>query len=138
MDVHDLVSDTLTRISTTAASSITVGEEPGGTEIAPLTALGAGAPVDNQVSDPAIPLQFVLVELNGIGEEVRPGLTIPVTFSFEKAGDVEVLVPIDAGPVLPRNVSEKSPVEAEAHSEASEEEQSIIETQVEEATDGNN
>lgn len=127
-------ADTLTRISTTAASSITVGEESGGTEIAPLTALGAGAPVDNQVEDPGIPLQFIVVELNGIGEEVRPGLTVPVTFTFEEAGDVELLVPVDAGQVLPRDVSAKSPVEAEAHSV----EESIVETQVEEATDGNN
>ena len=131
-------SDTLTRISTTAASSITVGEEPGGTEIAPLTALGAGAPVDNEAVNPDIPLQFVVVELNGIGEEVRPGLTVPITFTFEEAGDVELLVPVDAGQVLPRDVSTKSPVEAELHGEAEEAEQSIIETQVEEATDGNN
>lgn len=127
-------ADTLTGISTTAASSIAVGEEPGGTEIAPLTALGAGTPIDNQVDDPGIPLQFILVELNGIGEEVRPGLTVPITFTFEKAGDVEVNVPIDAGHVLPRDVSDKSPIEAEAHSE----EQSVVETQVEEGADGNN
>lgn len=127
-------AETLTGISTTAASSITVGEEPGGTEIAPLTALGAGTPVDNQVEDPGLPLQYILVELNGIGEEVRPGLTVPVTFSFEDAGDVELLVPVDAGHVLERDVSEKSPIEAEAHGE----EQSIVETQVEEGADGNN
>ncbi|MDJ0393410.1 hypothetical protein QMK17_08695 [Rhodococcus sp. G-MC3] len=127
-------ADTLTRISTTAASSIAVGDEAGGTEIAPLTALGAGAPIDNQVDDPGIPLQFILVELNGIGEEVRPGLTVPITFTFEKAGDVEVNVPVDAGHVLPRDVSDKSPIEAEAHGE----EQSVVETQVEEGAEGNN
>lgn len=131
-------ADTLTSISTTAASSITVGEEPGGTEIAPLTALGAGTPVDNQIDDPGIPLQFIVVELNGIGEEVRPGLTVPVTFTFEEAGDVQLLVPVDAGHVLERNVSDKSPVEAEAHGEAADAEQRVVETQVEEGADGNN
>jgi copper(I)-binding protein len=131
-------TDKLTRIATTAASSITLGEEPGGTDIAPLTALGAGAPADTQLDDPLIPLQQIVVELNGIGEDVRPGLTVPVTFTFENAGDVEVLVPVDAGPVLPRNVSDKSPVEAEAHGEAQSAEQSVVETQVEEGADGNN
>ena len=131
-------ADTLTRISTTAASSITVGEEPGGTEIAPLTALGAGTPVNNEATNPDIPLQFIVVELNGIGEEVRPGLTVPITFTFEDAGDVELLVPVDAGQVLERNISDKSPVEAELHGEAAEAEQSVVETQVEEGADGNN
>lgn len=131
-------SDTLTGISTTAASSVTVGEGSGGTEIEPLTGLGAGAPVDNSIDDPEIPLQFVTVELSGIGEDVRPGLTIPVTFSFEEAGDVELAVPVDAGTVLDRNVSEQSPVEGEAHSEAEEVDQEVVETQVEEGADGNN
>ncbi|MET4047874.1 MULTISPECIES: hypothetical protein [unclassified Rhodococcus (in: high G+C Gram-positive bacteria)] len=126
--------DRLTRISTTAASSVTVGKEPGGSEIAPLTALGAGAPTGTEVDDELIPLQMIVVELNSISEDVRPGLTVPVTFTFEEAGDVEVLVPVDAGPVLPRDVSTKSPVEAEAHSA----ENRVVETQVEEGADGNN
>ncbi|WP_072803096.1 hypothetical protein [Rhodococcoides yunnanense] len=130
--------DKLTRIATTAASSVTLGEEPGGTDIAPLTALGAGAPADTKLDDPLIPLQLIVVELNGIGEEVRPGLTVPITFTFEEAGDVEVLVPVDAGHVLPRDISAKSPVEAEAHGEAESAEQSVVETQVEEGSHGNN
>lgn len=108
-------AETLTGISTTAATSVTVDEGSGATEIEPLTGLGAGAPVDNAVDDPEIPLQFITVELSGIGEDVRPGLTIPVTFSFEEAGDVELLVPVDAGTALERNVSEQSPVEGESH-----------------------
>ncbi len=107
--------ETLNGISTTAASSVTVDEGSGGTEIEPLTGLGAGAPEDNAIDDPQIPLQFITVELSGIGEDVRPGLTIPVTFSFEEAGDVELLVPVDAGTALERDVSEQSPVEGESH-----------------------
>ena len=125
-------SDTLTGISTDAAS------ESGGTEIEPLTGLGAGMPVDNAVSDPGIPLQFITVELEGIDEDVRPGLTVPVTFTFEEAGEVELLVPVDAGTALERNVSEQSPVEGELHSEAEDVDQQIVETQVEEGADGNN
>ena len=131
-------SDTLTGISTDAASSVTVGEESGGTEIEPLTGLGAGMPVDNAVSDPGIPLQFITVELEGIDEDVRPGLTVPVTFTFEEAGEVELLVPVDAGTALERNVSEQSPVEGELHSEAEDIDQQLVETQVEEGADGNN
>ncbi len=126
--------DTLTRISTTAASSITVGKEPGGTEIAPLTALGAGAAVDNATENPGVPLEFIVVELNGIGEDVRPGLTIPVTFTFEEAGDIDVLVPVDAGHELDRAVSGKSP----GDSEASNAENAVVKTEAEEGADGNN
>ena len=46
---------------------------------------------------------------------IRPGLTIPVTFTFAEAGDVTLSVPIDAGPELPRDESELSPIVGEAH-----------------------
>ena len=45
---------------------------------------------------------------------VCPGLTVPITFKFEKAGSVTVDVPVDAGPQLERNESDKSPDVAEA------------------------
>ncbi|MGA9871221.1 MAG: hypothetical protein WBQ44_08785 [Rhodococcus sp. (in: high G+C Gram-positive bacteria)] len=131
-------ADTLQSISTTAASNVTVGEQPSGTEIEPLTALGAGVVIDNEVEDPGIPLQFITVELNGIGEEVRPGLTIPVTFTFEKAGEVEMLVPVDAGTDLGRDVSEKSPVLAEVHHDEEHAEQEVAEVESEEGAGGNN
>lgn len=128
------ISDKLTRVATTEATSVTIVGEPGGREIEPQSALGAGAPSDTQLDDPAIPLQLIVVELNGISEDVRPGLTFPVTFTFEKAGDIAVQVPIDAGHLLPRAVSTQSPIEADAENA----EQSVIETQDEEGAAGNN
>lgn len=128
------ITDKLTRVATTEATSVTIVGEPGGREIAPQTALGAGAPADTQLDDAAIPLELIVVELNGISDEVRPGLTFPVTFTFEKAGDIAVQVPIDAGHVLPRDVSPQSPVVADAENA----EQSVIETQEEEGAAGNN
>jgi len=54
------------------------------------------------------------VELVNLSEGVRPGLTIPVTFTFEEAGDVTIQVPVDAGPELPRSEASIL-VEGEGH-----------------------
>ena len=46
-----------------------------------------------------------------ISENVRPGLTLPVTFEFANAGEVVIDVPVDAGSELERSedaVSEHS------------------------------
>lgn len=40
----------------------------------------------------------VEITLNGLTQEIRPGVTVPVTFVFEKAGPVTVQVPIGADP----------------------------------------
>jgi len=48
------------------------------------------------------------VELTNLKSDLTPGLTFGVKFDFENAGDVTVQVPIDAGPDVEREVSEKS------------------------------
>ncbi|EID72130.1 MULTISPECIES: hypothetical protein [Rhodococcus] len=111
--------DKLTRISTDFAQSVTLGDKAGGLEIAPQTALVAGQPGEDaeasadaagQTDESAdAPTDVVLVTLDGLKEGVRPGLTFPVTFAFEKAGDVTVSVPVDAGPETERHVSDTSP-----------------------------
>ncbi|MFD4368918.1 hypothetical protein [Rhodococcus sp. NPDC058521] len=113
----------LTGITTDFAGSVSIAGEAGTADIAPQTSLGAGtstedasgqAEADAQNAGNAdAPSDLVLVVLEDLKEGVRPGLTIPVTFSFANAGDVTVSVPIDAGHHLERNVSDKSPVEAE-------------------------
>lgn len=40
----------------------------------------------------------VTITLTGMTEDIRPGLTIPVTFVFEKSGPTTVQVPIGASP----------------------------------------
>ncbi|CCQ14821.1 putative uncharacterized protein [Rhodococcus sp. AW25M09] len=97
-------ADELTDISSPEAQVTIVDEaESGSTEIAPLTALGAGSPADTQLDDPLLPIQLIKVEMADISENVRPGLTLPVTFEFAKAGEVVVNVPVDAGHELERS-----------------------------------
>ncbi|MGV8873874.1 MAG: hypothetical protein ACOH2Q_15185 [Rhodococcus sp. (in: high G+C Gram-positive bacteria)] len=97
------VADELTGISSPEAQITIVDEaESGSNQIAPLTALGAGAPADTQLDDPLLPIQLIKVEMADISENVRPGLTLPVTFEFANAGEVVVNVPIDAGHELER------------------------------------
>ncbi|MFI8569507.1 hypothetical protein ACIGGF_23400 [Rhodococcus sp. NPDC078407] len=106
------VADELTGISSPEAQVTIVDEaEPGSTEIAPQTALGAGSSVDTTFADPLLPIQLITVEMADISENVRPGLTLPVTFEFANAGEVVIDVPVDAGSELERSedaVSEHS------------------------------
>jgi copper(I)-binding protein len=100
------VADELTGISSPEARVTIVDEaEAGSNEIAPLTALGAGSPADVQLDDPLLPIQLIKVEMADISENVRPGLTLPVTFEFANAGEVVVNVPVDAGIELERDPS---------------------------------
>lgn len=41
-------------------------------------------------------LKVALVKITDLKEDIIPGLTVEATFSFEKAGDIKVAVPIDA------------------------------------------
>lgn len=114
---------TLTGISTEFAGSVSIGDEAGGTTIAPRSSLSAGTSTEDAAgaseaesqteSKTDAPSDLVLVVLEDLNEGVRPGLTIPITFTFENAGEVTVPTPIDAGHERDRHVSEKSPVEAE-------------------------
>ena len=114
--------DVLTDISTEFASSVNAEE----IEIAPQSSVIAGEstetarldespqPAQTQETPPDAP-SIATVELVGLNELVRPGLTVPVTFSFAEAGDITVSVPIDAGPITPRDESDMSPIVGEAH-----------------------
>ncbi|MGW0040633.1 hypothetical protein [Rhodococcus sp. NPDC003348] len=99
----------LAKISTDKAASVTIAGEVGGRVIRPQTALSSGVP-DATVTDDGekIETDIILVTLNDIAEGVYPGLTVPVTFTFERAGDIVVDVPVDAGPILDRHESDKS------------------------------
>lgn len=105
----------LTRISTDYAKSVTIAGEVGGRVIDPQTSLGAGVRAATVLDNPEDPTQLILVTLDDLSEGVRPGLTIPVTFTFAKAGDITVQVPVDAGPRTERHESEKSGNEGAAH-----------------------
>ncbi|MFD1815760.1 hypothetical protein [Rhodococcus gannanensis] len=102
-------TERLTKITTDKAASVTIAGEAGARIIPPQTALAAGT-VDATVVDDGeeIESKIILVTLDDIGADVYPGLTMPVTFSFERAGDITVDVPVDAGPALDRHESDKS------------------------------
>jgi copper(I)-binding protein len=121
-------TDKLVSITTDYAASVVAGEEVAGLVLKPQTSLQAGElpagesaeaeaekQIENKDQNTDAPAALVLVVLEDIKAGVRPGLTIPITFTFEKAGPVTVQVPVDAGPQLERDVSEKSPVEGSGH-----------------------
>ncbi|MDV2477003.1 hypothetical protein ACFWDA_19435 [Rhodococcus zopfii] len=128
VNLDPYTADTLTGISTDFAAAATGADAltipAGGSVVAglpPAEAAEAQELVvdespkpagDEEEPDTSVP---VAVELTGLKEGVRPGLTIPVTFTFAEAGDVTISVPVDAGPVLERHESDKSPVVAEGH-----------------------
>ncbi len=62
---------------------------------------GATAAAAAPTSDAAPAAQIVLV---GVTQEIRPGLTYPVTLTFQKAGAVTVQVPV-GNPTTPRTES---------------------------------
>ncbi|QNG17391.1 copper chaperone PCu(A)C [Rhodococcus triatomae] len=121
--------DRLVDISTDYASEVVIDEQVGSLVIPAQTLLTAepGVNVEDVEAalealeqaetgtseDAAVPVDVLVVELENLNEGVRPGLTFPVTFTFENAGTVTVEVPVDAGPVLERHVSDKSPIEGE-------------------------
>ncbi|RVW00799.1 copper chaperone PCu(A)C [Rhodococcus xishaensis] len=102
-------TDQLTAIQTDFAGSVTVDELDGTLEIRPQTSLGAGNPDITVPEEAPETLSLIDVTLEDITEGVRPGLTFPVTFTFQNAGDVVVQVPVDAGPTTERHESELSP-----------------------------
>ncbi|AGT90539.1 copper chaperone PCu(A)C [Rhodococcus erythropolis] len=120
-------TDKLVSITTDYAARVIAGEEVGGLTIKPQTSLQAGqlpagegaateaeTQIKNNEENDDAPAALTLVVLQDIKAGVRPGLTVPITFKFEKAGSVTVDVPVDAGPQLERNESDKSPDVAEA------------------------
>jgi len=128
VNLDPYVGDTLSGISTDFAASVT------GTpiQVPPQSSVVAGVSestasliekVDEsprpegteETPSPAPSAVVNKVELVDLSEGVRPGLTIPVTFTFTGVGDVTVSVPVDAGPQLPRDESDMSPIVGEAH-----------------------
>lgn len=115
VNLSESKSDRLKSIKTDYAGSVKIDEKDGTLEIKPQFALGAGNPdvsVPEEAPEHVSPID---VTLQDIREGVRPGLTFPVIFTFENAGDIVVQVPVDAGPKTERHESEKSPVVSEGH-----------------------
>lgn len=101
---HGDVADRLVRVSSPIArSGIVVAEDlviPAGQT---LTAGQEGPLAGLEVSHES---DVGLIALAGLSEPIRSGLTYPVVFGFERAGDVLIEVPVDL-PDFPR----RAPVE---------------------------
>ncbi|PKW13886.1 copper chaperone PCu(A)C [Saccharopolyspora spinosa] len=89
--INEGPNDKLVQVTSPYAASATLG---GITEVPSRTALhavGQSAAVQ-QGETPAD--REVQITLNGFKQDITPGVTVPVTFVFEKAGSVTVQVPI--------------------------------------------
>jgi copper(I)-binding protein len=91
-------ADRLVQVTSPYAASVQLG---GMTQLPSRTTLRAtGEPAEGP-ENPAVEGQptdqrKIKITLKGMTRDIRPGVTIPVTFSFEKAGQVTVQVPIAA------------------------------------------
>lgn len=115
VNLSESKSDRLKDIKTDFAGSVKIDEKDGTREVKPQSALGAGNPDVSVPEEAPEHVSLIDVTLEDIREGVRPGLTFPVIFTFENAGDIVVQVPVDAGPTTERHESEKSPDVAEGH-----------------------
>ncbi|OBI79421.1 hypothetical protein [Mycobacterium sp. E740] len=82
-------------IDSPAATSIRPAPEAT-LRIPPRTSIAAGQPVEN-VGD-GVPDRPFTVSIEGLRESAKPGTSVDMTFHFEKQGDVEMKVPVEACP----------------------------------------
>lgn len=87
--------DRLVKVSSTYATSAQVG---GTTEMPSRTALRALGQTTPSAEGHQSDQPTVTITLQGLKSFLRPGVTVPVTFTFEKAGAITVQVPIAASP----------------------------------------
>ncbi|RKT83875.1 hypothetical protein SAMN05421805_112150 [Saccharopolyspora antimicrobica] len=87
------VNDKLVQVTSSYTTApATIG---GVTDLPSRTALHAtGASAELKAQAEAVGNRQVQITLNGFKQDITPGVTIPVTFVFEKAGPVTVQVPI--------------------------------------------
>lgn len=90
-------AETLMSISTPAADSVDIDATAEALTIAPEASIAARQPVEN-VDEPTAPDQPFSVFLVGLDESVAPGKSVPVTFTFERAGDITLNVGVDPCP----------------------------------------
>ncbi|TSD99485.1 hypothetical protein FOS14_11920 [Skermania sp. ID1734] len=88
-------NDRLVAISTAAGSSVRIDASPQTLVIEPGTAVAAGQPIEQPADSPA-PDDPFSVTIEHLADTVRPGLPMPVTFTFEHAGKATVRAPLDS------------------------------------------
>ncbi|MDN5915861.1 MAG: hypothetical protein L0I76_12235 [Pseudonocardia sp.] len=108
------VTDRLVGVSSPGAPAARIGGDPTMTQGIPLVAQVAaegGVPADSRP---------ITIELGGLVTPIRTGLSVPVTFTFERAGSIDLDVPIAAPPesAEPERADAESEAAGEAGSEA--------------------
>ena len=86
----------------------------GPTEIPATKSLRAGTPglLLTTSAEPEDPSEKrISVTITGAAKTITPGLTVPLTFDFQQAGETTLNVPVDAGPLLPRQDKARGVVE---------------------------
>jgi hypothetical protein len=93
-------SEKLTGITTPAAETVRIA--PTSTlEIPPRSKIAAGQPVEN-LDDVNAPDRPFTVTLENINDRVQPGTSVEMTFQFDKFGELNLNVPIEACPTQQR------------------------------------
>lgn len=89
--------ETLSEITSPAAARVEIDAPADALEIAPESSIAAGQPVENleDADAPDRPFRAFVV---GLDDSAEPGKSIPVTFTFERAGDLTLQVAVDACP----------------------------------------
>lgn len=94
---NSVTDETLSQISTPAASSVEIKAPAGALTIAPGATIAAGQPAVN-LDERAAANDQVSVSLLGLNADVVPGRSAPVAFTFERAGEIEFNVAVEACP----------------------------------------
>lgn len=90
---RDIEPERLLSITTDAADTIQVSPKSEWV-IPPNSSISSGYPSEPAGAE-AMPMEATI---DGLAESVRPGMSVDVTFEFEKAGSIEVRTPIEACP----------------------------------------
>lgn len=102
-NIDTLENDRLVGIDAPKGGSVTI---TGGDQSIPAgQALRAGKPVgllEPEGVEATDEEERLSVTLDGAGDSVAPGLTTPLTFRFEKSGEITVDTPVDAGTYMVR------------------------------------
>jgi hypothetical protein len=89
--------ETLSEISTPAASRVEIDAPPEALTLSPESSIAAGQPVANP-DDADAPAQSFSVWMVDLDPGVEPGQSVPVTFTFERAGEITLPVSVDGCP----------------------------------------
>jgi hypothetical protein len=89
-------TERLLEITTAAANMVRIAPAPT-VQIGPKSSIAAGQPIEHP-DDPATPDTAFTVTVQGLKDTVRPGISVPVTFRFEKSGTLDLRVPLEACP----------------------------------------